>query len=124
MQDGVRHHLALEVLEFQSNPPALRAPQIARSLEEAVSLCLESALNVLIPVTDKLSNSVVIGRESLKHNVDELQAAIKATVEKRLKAAVEEGKITQSEADHILQRVDEGLPFFGGPMGRPSRPAQ
>ena len=50
---------------------------------------------------------------------DALQAAIKGTVEKHLKAAVDAGKITQSEADWLLQQVDKGLLFFGGPMAQP-----
>jgi polyhydroxyalkanoate synthesis regulator phasin len=52
---------------------------------------------------------------------DALQAAIKGTVEKRLKAAVEAGKITQPEADRLLQQLDKGLLFFGGPMAQPSQ---
>jgi hypothetical protein len=52
---------------------------------------------------------------------DELETAIQATLEKRVDAALEAGTISQSEADQILERLDEGLPFFGG-MARPPKP--
>lgn len=51
---------------------------------------------------------------------EELQTALQTTVEERVAAAVEAGKITQGEADAILERLDEGLPFFGPNHERPA----
>jgi hypothetical protein len=57
--------------------------------------------------------------EATGMTTEKLEAAIKSTLEKHVAAALEAGKISKSEADQILERLDEGLPFFGGGMGRP-----
>ena len=54
----------------------------------------------------------------------ELQTALKATIEKRVAAAVKDGKITQAQADEILSHVDNGLPFFGLNKGQSTDDAQ
>lgn len=55
--------------------------------------------------------------EATDLSVEELEAALKGVIEQRLESAVAEGKITQAEADAFLERLDEGLPFFGGGPG-------
>jgi hypothetical protein len=55
--------------------------------------------------------------EATEMSVEELEAAVKSVVEQRLESAVEEGTITQGEADAFLAQIDEGLPFFGGGLG-------
>jgi 3-hydroxyacyl-CoA dehydrogenase len=48
--------------------------------------------------------------------VDELETALQTTIQSRLEAAVEAGDLTQEQADRLLERLDEGLPFFGRPL--------
>ncbi|RIK38651.1 MAG: hypothetical protein DCC55_20430 [Chloroflexi bacterium] len=55
--------------------------------------------------------------EAADMTVEELETAIKGVIEQRLESAVEEGKITQGEADAWMERLEEGLPFFGEGFG-------
>lgn len=53
--------------------------------------------------------------EATGMTVEELDTALKATVEKRLAAAVEKGELTQAQADSIKAHMEAGGSLFGGP---------
>lgn len=53
--------------------------------------------------------------EATGMTVEELDTALKATVEKRLAAAVEKGELTQAQADSIRAHMEAGGSLFGGP---------
>lgn len=54
--------------------------------------------------------------EATGMTVAELETALTATVEKRLAAAVEQGDLTQAQADSIKARMEAGDSFFGGAL--------
>ena len=41
LEDGARHHVALEVLQLEPRPPSLGAPQVAGALEETLGVVLQ-----------------------------------------------------------------------------------
>ncbi|MBN1528277.1 MAG: hypothetical protein JW895_04415, partial [Thermoleophilaceae bacterium] len=52
-------------------------------------------------------------------SLDDVRAAVKAAERKRIEAAVKDGKLTRSQADEILEHLDERLDHLGegGPFG-------
>lgn len=56
--------------------------------------------------------------EALGITVDELQAAHDAIFKDRIEAAIEEGKLTEEQAEQILSREGFGLRGRRGPIGR------
>ncbi|MGH8903535.1 MAG: hypothetical protein ACRDYA_18165 [Egibacteraceae bacterium] len=60
--------------------------------------------------------------EKLGVSGDEVLSAVRAVRDDKLDQAVEDGKITQEQADRIRDRFEEGAPRQGGPQqGGPGR---
>jgi hypothetical protein len=57
--------------------------------------------------------------KQLDKSGDDVRAAMKAAAKKDIEEAVEAGRLTQSQADRILSRIDDAacVPAFGGPGG-------
>jgi ribosomal protein S20 len=68
------------------------------------------------PMAEILGDPRDLLAEATGMTVDELETALQTTIQSRLEAAVEAGDLTQEQADRLLERLDEGLPFFGRPL--------
>lgn len=68
------------------------------------------------PLAEILGDPQELLAEATGMTVEELETALQTTIESRLEAAVEAGDITQEQADNFQERLDDGLPFFGGPL--------
>ena len=69
-------------------------------------------------LTPKAESQAVLNDAAKQLGVtpDKLNAALKQALKNRLDAAVEDGRLTQEQADTMKQRIDEGVvPFFAGP---------
>jgi hypothetical protein len=68
------------------------------------------------PLAEILGDPQELLAEATGMTVEELETALQTTIQSRLEAAVEAGDITQEQADTLQERLNEGLPFFGGPL--------
>lgn len=69
-------------------------------------------------LTPKAESQAVLNDAAKQLGVtpDKLNAALTQALKNRLEAAVEDGRLTQEQADAMKQRIDGGaLPFFAGP---------
>lgn len=93
--------------------------------EEAVKAATADALGMTVEEFDAAKAeglSLAEIAEAQGVDLEDVQAAVTATVEEMVLQAVEDGELTQEDADLILERLQDGGFFFGpGRRGRHGR---